>query len=694
MSEPVPIDHPSFNAAAVKPSAGQVRPRLPSLRVLITLIVVLPIAVVSVALVSIATVTTSLVADQLGEEIVRGATSRVIGDVRNYLNSAIRVSDLYTRRILDGTLPTSDLPAWERMLFEDIAMNPDVASICFATPQGDCTWLLRAHGRLELGIVRGDARDRAVEYPADLTGTVDRSNPIRIYPYDALERSWYKAALEHAAPLWTDIYFWFPDQKDARVTGTGYTRAIRDGSGRLLGVLIIDVTLGALSEHLRELTIPPVKHTFLVDEKGLMVAASEGEVSSEEGERISPADSSSAAARAVAPLLTVDVHGEDIDAPEVATDRVMVGRDPARARVTEIKPFPGIHWHVVTILPEATFMFPVEQVKWQAIMLAGGATLGGVGLGLLLAKRLSQPLEALTAHVARVGEGDFDSRLHLSHAAELYRLSEQVNQMAGGLKHRMMLEQAINVATGVQQSLLPASIPAMNGLEVAACSKYCESTGGDYYDFIRVPGFEAHKTLIAVGDVTGHGIGAAMLMSTARGAVLSASLGAPSLGHILTRTNDVLAGSVQHGMFMTLSLLFINPATGFAHWSSAGHDPVIVYHPDTDAFEELLSGDLPMGIEPEIAYREFSRRCATPGSVFLIGTDGIWEARNASGEMFGKQRLHEVIRSACQSAEGVSAAIKQAMSGWVGDVPLQDDVTFVVVRVKRDESADSAALQS
>jgi serine phosphatase RsbU (regulator of sigma subunit) len=228
---------------------------------------------------------------------------------------------------------------------------------------------------------------------------------------------------------------------------------------------------------------------------------------------------------------------------------------------------------------------------------------------------------------------------------------------------------------------LPAHLPRLQGLDIAASSRYCESTGGDYFDFIEVPNFESHKTLVVVGDVTGHGIGAAMMMSTARGAVRASCSGAPSLGHILTRVNGVLATGAERGMFMTLVLLFVDPQTGYATWASAGHDPVIVYHPDADSFEELRSGDMPLGIEPDIVCREFSRACATPGSIFLIGTDGIWEARNARGEMFGKHRLREAIRNSATSAEAISNAIKGAMQAHLGGAPLRDDVTYVVLRV-------------
>jgi sigma-B regulation protein RsbU (phosphoserine phosphatase) len=144
----------------------------------------------------------------------------------------------------------------------------------------------------------------------------------------------------------------------------------------------------------------------------------------------------------------------------------------------------------------------------------------------------------------------------------------------------------------------------------------------------------------------------------------------------------VLAGSSQRGMFMTLSLLFVNPQTGYVHWANAGHDPAIVYHPETDGFEELNAGDFPLGIEPDVVYREFSRASAKSGAIILLGTDGIWEARNRDNEMFGKDRLRQIIRENSHSADAVGSAIKQAMYDFVGDRPLKDDVTFVVVKVK------------
>src|SRR5262249_28642064 len=156
-------------------------------------------------------------------------------------------------------------------------------------------------------------------------------------------------------------------------------------------------------------------------------------------------------------------------------------------------------------------------------------------------------------------------------------------------------------------------------------SRYCEQTGGDYFDFIDIAPLSESSLLVAVGDVMGHGIAAALLMASARAALRSRALDAPALGALMTRTNDVLASNNRHNRFMTLPLLKIDGATGRVSWASAGHDPAIVFDPAADRFTELEGGDVPLGVMEGVEYPEYHSDPLTPGSVLVIGTDGIWE---------------------------------------------------------------------
>src|SRR5688572_12591415 len=210
------------------------RPGL-SIRVIVALLMVTPVLVIAALLVILSSITAHRIAEDLGAQLVQNATADAEGDIREYLSSAVRISDLYARRIERGELPTSSLQAWERMMLDDLATTPDVASICFGSTAGEATWLLRNKGRLEVGRagsgpVDGTA-ENTVEYIVDpATGALDLEHPIRRYHYDPRARPWYDAALASEAATWTPIYFWFGDAGGDLETGSGYTRAIRIGS--------------------------------------------------------------------------------------------------------------------------------------------------------------------------------------------------------------------------------------------------------------------------------------------------------------------------------------------------------------------------------------------------------------------------------------------------------------------------------
>ena len=184
--------------------------------------------------------------------------------------------------------------------------------------------------------------------------------------------------------------------------------------------------------------------------------------------------------------------------------------------------------------------------------------------------------------------------------------------------------------------------------------------------------------------MTGHGIAAALLMATARAAVRTvvSQSKVRTLGELMSGVNQVLSDDARHGLFMTLLLLLVDGPGGRVRWASAGHDPVIIYDPAADRFDELSGNDIPLGIEPDIPYREFRREGLAAGSVLLAGTDGIWEATNAAGEMYGKDRLRAFLRThADRSADEIGKALDEELTRFGGDCAFRDDVTFVVVKM-------------
>ena len=215
-----PVTRP--DAAPASPGSGKDRPP-PSLRTLFTLTVMLPVLVVSVILVMISTLASRQISEKIGGQIVHGSAPHVSRDIRQYLGEAMRVSDLYVRRVASNQLSTDRFDDWLQPMFNDLVTSPEIASICFANVRGDTTWLLRRSGHLEFGLVDGPAGGSATEWVVDDQGVVSTS-PLRKYTYIARERPWYITALENDQPVWTPIYFWFGDFGTETEIGTGYSR--------------------------------------------------------------------------------------------------------------------------------------------------------------------------------------------------------------------------------------------------------------------------------------------------------------------------------------------------------------------------------------------------------------------------------------------------------------------------------------
>jgi len=660
------------------------------IRALVTLMVVTPLVLAVALMLGLLVVTSRSIAEGLGSEVVANATSDISAETERYLASAIRTSELYARRVERGTLPTSGLQAWELSMLDDIVVSKRVDSICFANMQGETTWILRGvGGRLEVGRVAGPGPDQAVEFEISPAGVVGKE-PLRQHQFIASERPWWTGAKASPVPLWTPVYFWFGEQGGAISTGTGYTRAITGPDGKPAGALVIDVTLEALSKFLKTLPVADKGEVYIVDREGLIVAASHGAVVSKAGERLALEDSDGPMAHAVSAHLGPPSAWTGRPPPP----RARIGGEWARVQTVRIAPEPGIEWLAVVVLPEAAFMADAQSVQRRALVAALFTMAGAAALGWIVSRRLARPVQALSAHVRKIGAGDFSSRIELKAAREFETLSAELNKMSGGLRQRLELERALEVAQEVQQSLLPEHDPDLTRLDVVGRARYCDSTGGDYYDFIDVRGTIHGGTLIALGDVMGHGIGSALLMATARAALRAYAEEGHPLATLLDRVNRVLAADARHGRFMTLEIALIDPSAGTIRWASAGHDPIMVYHPTRDEFEELGTEDIPLGIDRDWKYREHSIAGLGPDTVLLMGTDGIWETRNTDKEFYGKERMKNLIRKhRSGTANDLAVAMEADVKTFRGSAEKLDDLTYVAIKIKpepRDKSVPLA----
>ena len=340
-------------------------------------------------------------------------------------------------------------------------------------------------------------------------------------------------------------------------------------------------------------------------------------------------------------------------------------------------------WSLVMVAPGKAILAPI--VRFRHYYIIGGSLF--ILLILLLIRlvtgRTVSSIRDVTGAAESVARGDYSTFLPVKTEDEVGRLTENFNTMVTQLQERMRLKQEMDLAMEVQQSLLPQRPPRIRGFDIAGKSIYCEETGGDYYDFIEFPELGQGHMGVAVGDVAGHGIAPALLMTTVRAFLRSRVLIQPEdLAEAITEVNRLLCiDTVETGNFMTLFFMLIDSSNGKVHWVRAGHEPAMIYDPSTDFFDELHGNGIALGVDETYSFEEQKRDLWSDSQIVLIGTDGIWETENPQGESFGKERLKEIIRRhKNESSQEIVQAITDALAQHRQTALQQDDVTMVVIK--------------
>jgi len=519
------------------------------------------------------------------------------------------------------------------------------------------------------------------------------------YPvdYDPRRRPWYQNAAAKPGVTW-DI---MTDAATRQVVAS-MALALRTDSGRVLGVAGLDIPMARLflqsdlsrawSDKIRSMVVSLGTQGAAGQPDLVIVACRDYAQKSRDW--------------------TAPVELERIESPDTATlaevtHELAAGRSGVRRlsyrgedTLLAFAPVANKRLAVVLAAPREVVVASARLAEAKVIRATSGLAgqiglflAGAVALVALLAvaasKTVTKPVRELAEAARKLASGDFSARVTPYGRDELAEMAASFNDMAPQLVERMKLKNDMALAMEVQQHLLPGRPPAMEGMDIAALSLYCDETGGDYFDFLEFAQDDASHADIVIGDVTGHGVSAALFMATGRALLRGRAVGQPGPGALLTEVNDLLCQDTHlTGRFITLFFLRLDRAAKEMVWCRAGHDPGMLYDPAADAFALLQGSGIPLGAVPDWSYEEMRRPWLVPGQVLVLFTDGIHEARNPADDMYGKERMEAVIRrEAAGPASAIVNALVADLKEFKAGLPLEDDVTLVVIKATDEGKA-------
>jgi sigma-B regulation protein RsbU (phosphoserine phosphatase) len=268
---------------------------------------------------------------------------------------------------------------------------------------------------------------------------------------------------------------------------------------------------------------------------------------------------------------------------------------------------------------------------------------------------------------------------------DLNLLTVMANTAATRIEHERLAEiehqerimaRDLEQAADIQRRFLPAEAPEVPGLDLAGHNAPCRTVGGDYYDFFPYP---TGRVAMVLGDVSGKGMPASLLMMSLQARVQVLIDEPEDLGAVMTRINRQTATNCPSNRFITFFMCLLDGATGELIFSNAGHNPPLVVRADGNS-EWLDAGGCVLGVMPAMKY-DAARNCLGTGDVLVVFSDGVTDALSPQGEDFGEMRLEATVKEhRTESCSAILEAVNRAIAEWAAGTPLPDDLTLLVAR--------------
>lgn len=335
------------------------------------------------------------------------------------------------------------------------------------------------------------------------------------------------------------------------------------------------------------------------------------------------------------------------------------------------------------VVPENDLSSGIRFQQLVLLGIVGGVLLIGLFRAVTLARRFSTPIELIVSENALISEGNLEPGKPIeSDITEIRSLAEGLNTMREGLKSVIKLEKLerdLDIAREIQFSLLPKELPDAPGFEIAGWNRPADKTGGDYFDWLTLAD---GRTLFTLADVTGHGIGPALIVPVYRAYMrASAAEDDAVLSTILGRVNDLLCVDVPDGRFITAVMGLISPEKHQIEMLSAGQAPLLFYEAGTDKLRNWDADDVPLGIADGVEFEKGRIINFAPGDILVLTSDGFFEAANSADEQFGIEAVENFIRENHEMPpEDFIQKLYSEVKAHAAGEAQADDLTAVVIK--------------
>ncbi len=497
--------------------------------------------------------------------------------------------------------------------------------------------------------------------------------------YDYFYMEWFSVPFETGAPLWGEPYF---DKGGGEQLMCTYSYPLADGNGNIFAVMTADISLDWISKV--QAGIKPYKNSNVV--------------------LLSPMGSILSSESSVGNLgENIFSNFEKVSAKTKNVDRILdaiLNKEKALMRYS-VGGTPGF----VVFAPLTNSWIAMVSCTYSDIlagttkMLVVVMLIGILGLVLMsvfcyrIIKKQTEPLTDFANSATEIARGNFEAPLpKIETRDEIGLLRNSFADMQSSLKNYISelkattaanerYESELSIASKIQSSMLPHVFPESDIFDLYACQKSSKEVGGDLYDFIVKDKF----CFFIIGDVSGKGVPASLVMAAAKVAFRFVSTLNLTLDQMVSRINNALCENNERGMFVTFFLGRLNLESFQLEYCNAGHNPPMITSGDGLVSKLEVFPNLALGVWPDFLYTAQSR-LMRPGDRITLYTDGVTEAEKADGSQYGEQRFSRFLSDNClQTEENLCEGVLNSLDRYFDGRPQNDDITLLSLRIRKTE---------